>query len=29
MRYAAEQAHLLVEGTYRFDLGGQAREPLK
>ena len=29
MRYAAEQAHLLVEGTYRFDLGERARQPLK
>jgi outer membrane protease len=29
MRYAAEQAHLLIEGTYRFDLGGEAQEPLK
>ena len=29
MRYAAEQAHLLVEGTYRFDLGARAPEPLK
>jgi opacity protein-like surface antigen len=29
MRYAAEQAHLLIEGTYRFDLGPAAPEALK
>ena len=29
MRYAAEQAHLLLEGSYRFDLGADVPVPLK